>query len=377
MGLTFFRSVKFGPLRFNFSTSGIGVSAGIRGLRIGSGPRGAYINAGSHGFRYRASLGSRAPGASARTQEPSLPVAAPSDVIGATVYETRDVMQLTDTTATELLNVLNAQAGHRSRWPWALVAGLVVIGFGFSRVAPNPPLWASYALGVALVLLSCAVGWVAWHDRLRKLTVLFYDLDSTTERAFESFNKVWQTIAGVRNLWAIPQTQRYADKKYHGGASTGIFRNATQLRFGAPENVRCNIAIPLLLANNTTTLAFYPDRLLVFRANQVGAVSYSALQARTSGTRFNEEQRVPSDTLVVGRTWRYVNKSGGPDRRFKNNPEIPVCSYSDLELSSESGFSAYFMASKPNTFDIVPKAIELLRVLERHSREEVTHRPAG
>ncbi|RYF26114.1 MAG: DUF4236 domain-containing protein, partial [Comamonadaceae bacterium] len=37
MGLTFAKSVKFGPVRFNFSGSGIGVSAGIPGLRIGAG----------------------------------------------------------------------------------------------------------------------------------------------------------------------------------------------------------------------------------------------------------------------------------------------------------------------------------------------------
>ena len=378
MGLTFFRSVKFGPLRFNFSASGIGVSAGIRGLRIGSGPRGAYVNAGSHGFRYRASLGQRYRGESAPIHEPAIPVVAPrtDDVIGTTVYETRDVMQLSDATATDLLNVLNAQAMHRSRWPWVLIAGLAIVGYGFSRVVDSLPSWAPYALVAVLVLLACAVACVAWRDRLRKLTVLFYDLDSTTERAFESFSTVWQNISAVQRLWSIPQSTRYADKKYHGGASIGVSRNVTNLHFGAPENVRCNIAVPLL-ASNTTTLAFYPDRLLVFRARQVGAVAYSALQARPSDTRFNEEEQVPSDTQVLGRTWRYVNKSGGPDRRFKNNREIPVCAYSDLALSSETGFSAYFMASKPKAFDIVPKALELLRVLERHSREEVTHRPAG
>lgn len=57
MGLSFSRSVRFGGVRFNFSGSGIGVSAGIKGLRVGTGPRGAYISAGVGGFRYRTSLG--------------------------------------------------------------------------------------------------------------------------------------------------------------------------------------------------------------------------------------------------------------------------------------------------------------------------------
>jgi hypothetical protein len=36
-------SIKAGPLRLNLSRSGIGVSAGIPGLRIGTGPRGSYV----------------------------------------------------------------------------------------------------------------------------------------------------------------------------------------------------------------------------------------------------------------------------------------------------------------------------------------------
>ncbi len=40
MGWYFRRSVKFGPLRLNFSKSGVGYSYGVKGLRVGTGPRG-------------------------------------------------------------------------------------------------------------------------------------------------------------------------------------------------------------------------------------------------------------------------------------------------------------------------------------------------
>jgi putative peptidoglycan binding protein len=36
---------------------------------------------------------------------------------------------------------------------------------------------------------------------------------------------------------------------------------------------------------------------------------------------------VPSDAQVVGNTWRYVNKNGQPDRRFSDNPSIPLAQY--------------------------------------------------
>src|SRR3954462_7796950 len=56
MGLYLRKSLRVGPLRFNLSGSGIGVSAGIPGLRIGFGPRGNYIHAGRGGLYYRATL---------------------------------------------------------------------------------------------------------------------------------------------------------------------------------------------------------------------------------------------------------------------------------------------------------------------------------
>ena len=40
MGWSFRRSIRFGPLRFNLSKSGIGTSVGIPGFRVGKDARG-------------------------------------------------------------------------------------------------------------------------------------------------------------------------------------------------------------------------------------------------------------------------------------------------------------------------------------------------
>lgn len=44
-------------------------------------------------------------------------------------------------------------------------------------------------------------------------------------------------------------------------------------------------------------------------------------------------------------TWRYVNKSGGPDRRFKDNVQLPVMNYAELRLRSGSGLDEAFHIS--------------------------------
>src|SRR5205823_6815013 len=87
MGLYLRKSVSVGPLRFNLSGSGIGVSCGIPGLRIGTGPRGNYISAGRGGIYYRKTFST--------TPKPRPPRnrARPADVIAydATVGEFRNV----------------------------------------------------------------------------------------------------------------------------------------------------------------------------------------------------------------------------------------------------------------------------------------------
>ncbi|KAA3448364.1 hypothetical protein C7I87_21815 [Mesorhizobium sp. SARCC-RB16n] len=53
MGFYVRKSISAGPFRFNFSSGGVGVSVGVKGLRIGTGPRGHYIHAGVGGLYYR------------------------------------------------------------------------------------------------------------------------------------------------------------------------------------------------------------------------------------------------------------------------------------------------------------------------------------
>jgi hypothetical protein len=77
--------------------------------------------------------------------------------------------------------------------------------------------------------------------------------------------------------------------------------------------------------------------------------------------KFIEDERVPSDTTIVDHTWRYVNKSGGPDRRFVTNRQIPVCLYRELSLQSEGGLNCKFQFSNPAAADSLYKVVEALR----------------
>ncbi|MBI9019998.1 MAG: DUF4236 domain-containing protein [Verrucomicrobia bacterium] len=58
MGLYLRKSFRAGPIRFNVSKSGLGLSGGVKGARLSVGPRGTYVHAGRNGLYYRKHLSS-------------------------------------------------------------------------------------------------------------------------------------------------------------------------------------------------------------------------------------------------------------------------------------------------------------------------------
>lgn len=56
-----------------------------------------------------------------------------------------------------------------------------------------------------------------------------------------------------------------------------------------------------------------------------------------SSERFIEDGPLPGDAHRSGTTWRYVNRGGGPDRRFSDNPQLPVMLYGQIDLNSSGG----------------------------------------
>jgi len=114
---------------------------------------------------------------------------------------------------------------------------------------------------------------------------------------------------------------------------------------GSPPYFQCNVSIPSLPCGRQT-LYFLPDRILVFDSGGVGAVLFEQLTVGSAEQRFIESESVPSDARVVDKTWTYVNKKGGPDRRFSNNRELPVALYESLLLTSNSGLQEMFHTSK-------------------------------
>jgi DNA segregation ATPase FtsK/SpoIIIE, S-DNA-T family len=137
------KSLRFGPIRFNLSKSGIGVSAGVKGLRIGKGPRGNYVSAGRGGIYYRKTLGGKTTGQSA--SQPSFPL---NEIDPPQFANPRS-----DATY---------QKERRGIWPWIVIGSVILSGLMIANRLPQT--WI--VIAVSCLFLLCFVA--ALFERRRK-----------------------------------------------------------------------------------------------------------------------------------------------------------------------------------------------------------------
>ena len=351
MGLYIRKSVSVGPFRFNFSKSGVGVSAGVKGLRVGTGPRGNYITVGRGGLYYRATLPASSPSSQSTSPVQHVPTASPPQYgVGQMVpIQSGPVTAMSDTSSADLLTELNAKAKRPNYWIWTAGAGIAALWL----LPATLPGWVTPS---AAVLLTGLTAYLGLRDTVAKTAVLCYELAPENEEAYESLHEAFKSLGSCHKAWRIDAQAAVHDRKYHAGAGSVVKRKSAQFGKGLPPYVKSNIEVPYVKAG-AISLYFMPDRVLVYSGSNVGAVPYKDLQVDGAPRQFIEDQAVPGDAEIVRRTWKFVNKNGGPDRRFKNNRELPVALYEEISFRSPTGLNELFQLSKHSLTNTVRQQI--------------------
>lgn len=355
MGLYIRKSVRVGPFKFNLSKSGIGVSAGIKGLRVGTGPKGNYIHMGRGGFYYRQTLSSQ--GVPPTTATPkSRPTPPPAQEIQSRTHEplreidSGEIGLMVDSSSQALVEELNTKRRRIRLWPFitALTVGAYVL-----IANKQLPSWAGLTVLIAGGLLTAAA---YYWDQLRKTTVMLYDIESEFSGVVEQLHAAFEGVRSCRATWHLQAQGKVTDRKYHAGASHLVTRSSIALGLKNPPFVKTNVATPSIPVGRQT-LYFFPDKVLVFEANGVGAVSYENLRIDISTTNFIEDGAVPKDSEIVSTTWKFVNKKGGPDKRFKNNRKLPVVRYEEVQFTSNTGLLERIQISRVGRTQALAQAI--------------------
>ena len=354
MGFYIRKAISVGPFRFNLSKSGLGVSAGVRGLRLGTGPRGNYVHMGRGGLYYRKTLPSGTSNNQAPHNKPELQQSHTGiEHDPLTEIESGDLSQMIDSSSADLVAEMNDKRKKMRIGPFITAIGLVAIFFTFQN-SQSPTL--TILVAVIAVLLSI---FTSVKDSLRKTTVLFFELDPEIESLYQKLHDAFEQISSCSSKWHVEAEGAVNDRKRNAGATSVIKRTSISFGMDNPPYVKTNISVPSIPVGKQT-LYFFPDKVLVFEANGVGAVSYPNLNILVEDTRFIEDGSVPRDAKVVDRTWKYVNKRGGPDKRFNDNRELPIALYEDIHFISDTGLNERIEISRVGIGDDFQLSIRAL-----------------
>jgi uncharacterized tellurite resistance protein B-like protein len=104
-----------------------------------------------------------------------------------------------------------------------------------------------------------------------------------------------------------------------------------------------------------------PDHVLVFDGARMGGINYAKLDIATDSetTQARGIAAVPRDAKVVGKTYRFVNNDGTPDRRFNNNTEIPLIEYGVVRLSGAGLEVSLFVTNQGSAFGVPGQLSEI------------------
>ena len=306
---------------------------------------------GRGGLYFRASLPSN-PNDS-RSSPPALPEIPISDARLEEI-ESGSTLQMVDSTSAALLEEINSKAKTMRIWPLIVTGSVLSL---LAMVALSAPVWT-----VCLAVGACSGGVYAsiLRDRLKKTVILFYEMEPHLEESYQALHNSFDRMRACQKAWHVEargDVRGLYEWKTSGGAEILLRRKSVLLRQGAPSYFKTNVSVPVVPAGRQT-LYFFPDRLLVYAPEGVGAVSYDGLEISWGESRFIESGGVPADARVIDRTWRYVNKSGGPDKRFKDNREIPIALYGVVQIGSASGLKEVFQLSRTGIGQEFEKAVK-------------------
>lgn len=201
---------------------------------------------------------------------------------------------------------------------------------------------------LALAALGLFIGGVIVHGKNteKRVSRLFYELDEAEQQKHNVVKQSLGLLARCHRIWRIESESSTSDWKRNAGASSLVRRTTISVSNLNPPRVETNVQVPCINMGRAE-LYFLPDAILYRDGVGFGAIAYSDFRLAQGFTRFIESEGVPADATVVDRTWRYVNKNGGPDRRFNNNRQLPVLRLGVLVLTSSKGLNIQLNTSNP------------------------------
>ena len=331
MGFRYRKSINIGGgFRINISKSGIGYSWGTKGYRISKTANGNIRKTSTlpgTGLSYVEELSNKSKKDSFKPHDFS------NNNSQVNTYDTQEIKNvLTSSTSSDnLKDIVNL--ANRSIKLNKITNIFLVISIVLSFININ--------FFILTIISFISKIYIKTKGRV----VLEYSIDDDQKSIISEKIKPFLRIANSSKIWRITETSKVIDTKYTAGAKNLIKRQKCKVSEKIPFPFKANVNATSYIYNKEK-LIFLPDKLFFIQKNKVYAINYMDVRTSVYNKRFIESESVPKDATIVGYTWEFVNKNGGPDKRFKRNRQLPICDYGSMSISSPFGLNTILMFSK-------------------------------
>ncbi|WP_353158421.1 DUF4236 domain-containing protein [Myroides odoratus] len=166
------------------------------------------------------------------------------------------------------------------------------------------------------------------EDKYNKLTSTFKNLTAS--------NKIWDITSEAFN-------DRVLTRSY---ANLTISRTEVNFSFNSIPELKTKYKVLFLKNANGSDIYIYPYFIIMYDSkDNLAIISYEELSLEQSFIEFIETKDVPPDSVVTEYTWAKVNKNGSPDKRFKDNYQIPIVKYGEIKLHTKLGMNEEYQFS--------------------------------
>lgn len=350
--MRFRKRVKVFPgFHLNFSNSGVSSTIGVRGASINFSKRGTYLNTGipGTGFHSRQRIGGHQDSASfANDLQPIKNEETIRDEILIGEIKSGDTNSLTSSNLVEVKETLLEAYRDRIELRQEIQKTMKQI----SNAKTNYLIARLFIIG--FIVKSFKEKIMDREDYLadiqNQLNESFVNIDIYFEREFEEKYIVtsdsYKSLLTSQIIWDVTSSVRQDMEATRSAASHSITRMPVRFKFDNIDIIKSSVAAFHFENKNGGDLYIYPAFVIVSNSSREFAlIDIKDIEMKFSEQLFLEEEKVPSDTKIIDKTWAKVNKDGSRDKRFTDNYQIPIVSYGEIEIKSSSGLNETYAFS--------------------------------
>lgn len=352
MAFRFRRSLRLLPgVRINFGKRGISATVGVRGAGVTIGSRGTYLNVGlpGTGISYRTRIDGPLPKqrdqyadtdntngkgepspTSPSTSKPDFRDSPSTSVIE---FKSIDVASLGSESLARVSALLDKLRNQRESVSESI--NRAESDLSRARKSAKQLLWLRRRVAPAAdearqnYARNCEERLEALKELKASLVLgVEFAISDESKKRFLEIVAAFDRLSQSKRIWDVTAAESIDRARTRSAASQALNMHPVNYARTPDEIMASSFRPPHFVNYNGADLLLYPAFVAAQITGRFSLLDIREVSITTEPVIFVADNGdIPADAEVVGNTWRYVNKDGSPDRRFSNNPRIPLVRY--------------------------------------------------